>query len=433
MDDKGEDRDVEFVKEWDEYHGEAHEGRGMRKPKAPTKKEMEEHLPTHLPYREWCPQCVAGQAIGIQHKSKGKDEEAIGITVSMDYCFLSNTEDDEEKEPVLVMYDDRTKAVWCVMTDSKGPLSWVVKWCVSKLEEAGYNGQEITIKTHREPALLSLKGPAIATRNGVTTPVESPVRQSKANGAMERTIRAWQGYMRTIKNYCEDKCEIKLNIEHVLFHWLVMWTADSMNMFKVHSTGRTSYEAMTGHRMRRKVLAFGEKIMFKMAPEKKKDKSESDWNQGIFVGMIHRTTEYVLMDKDGIYKTVNVKRFAEGSEYDAKCLEWARTPIDEFVNKGAKSRVRTTAGIPAVPRIEVTDREAAPRTTRFVKADFEKHEFTEGCPECIRLRTGLGTRKVHSEECRGNNARSSTARPWTTRPSRSREGKDSRVERTRWN
>ena len=66
--------------------------------------------------------------------------------------------------------------------------------------------------------------------------------------------------------------------------------------------------------------------MFKMALEKKKDKSESDWNQGIVVGIISRTTEYVLMDKDGIYKTINVKRFPEGRDYNPKCLEWANTP-----------------------------------------------------------------------------------------------------------
>ena len=373
----------------------------MRQPKAPTQKEIDEHLPTHLPYREWCPQCVAGQATGIQHRSKDKNEEEIGITICMDYCFMTPVEDAEgDQEPVLVMYDSRTKATWCMMADHKGALPWIVKWCVAKLEEAGYNGKDITIKTDGEPALMDLKRAIMASRVGITTPIESPVRQSKSNGAMERAIRTWQGYLRTIKKYFEDKCKIKLDIKHELFQWMVMWSSESLNFFKVHASGKTTHEMITGHKMKRKVPGFGEKVMFRMAPEKKRYKSETEWDQGLFVGVIARSTEYVLMNEEGIFKTENIKRFAAGNEYDETCLEWAKTPIDDFVNKGALTRARTMTRLPEEVRADPEAIPYAPRRVRFVRKDFEKHEFTEGCPECIRLQTGLGSRKVHSEPCR---------------------------------
>ena len=380
---------------------EARANRGLRQPKAPTQKEIDEHLPTHLPYREWCPQCVAGQATGIQHRSKEKNEEDAGITVCMDYCFMTPVgEADGEQEPVLVMYDCRTKATWCMMTDHKGALPWVTKWCVAKLEEAGYNGKDITIKTDGEPALMDLKRSVMASRVGITTPIESPVRQSKSNGAMERAIRTWQGYLRTIKKYFEDKCKVKLDIKHELFQWMVMWAAESLNFFKIHASGKTTHELITGHKMKRKVPGFGEKVMFRMAPEKKKYKSETEWDQGLFVGVIGRSTEYVLMNEEGIFKTENIKRFAVGNEYDQTCLEWAKTSIDEFVNKGAMTRARTMTRLPEEVRADTEASQYVPRRVRFVRKDFVKHDFTEGCPECIRLQTGLGTRKVHSEPCR---------------------------------
>ena len=35
----------------------------MRRPYTPTQREIDEHMPLHLPYRAWCPHCVAGRGI----------------------------------------------------------------------------------------------------------------------------------------------------------------------------------------------------------------------------------------------------------------------------------------------------------------------------------------------------------------------------------
>ena len=57
---------------------------------APTQKELQEHLPLHVPYRAWCPICVAGEGIHNQaRKSTESKEETLGVTKSMDYCFLT--------------------------------------------------------------------------------------------------------------------------------------------------------------------------------------------------------------------------------------------------------------------------------------------------------------------------------------------------------
>ena len=55
---------------------------------APTLKEREEHNLTHLPYRSWCPACVAGRGRGPLHrKRKEEAEEERPLTVCLDFWY----------------------------------------------------------------------------------------------------------------------------------------------------------------------------------------------------------------------------------------------------------------------------------------------------------------------------------------------------------
>ena len=50
---------------------EKEEGRKLRSigdPRLPSPREVEEHNLTHLPYRNWCPQCVRGRGQDLDHR-----------------------------------------------------------------------------------------------------------------------------------------------------------------------------------------------------------------------------------------------------------------------------------------------------------------------------------------------------------------------------
>ena len=55
---------------------EAQNGKGVRKPEEPTKKEWEEHMLTHIPFRSWCPYCVMARGRQDAHRSKQEKEES---------------------------------------------------------------------------------------------------------------------------------------------------------------------------------------------------------------------------------------------------------------------------------------------------------------------------------------------------------------------
>ena len=92
-----------------------------------------------MPYKAWCPVCVAGEGIHNQSRQTPTDErERIGITVSMDFCFLT-TDGEADKDPkILILHDDRLETLWALGVKSKAVTPEVVTWIMSKLEEAGY-------------------------------------------------------------------------------------------------------------------------------------------------------------------------------------------------------------------------------------------------------------------------------------------------------
>ena len=97
-------------------HEEVRNPRVARRPVLPTKAEIDEHFPLQLNYRSWCAHCVAGKARLAQHIVLEGDRERIGITIHMDYAFMTPEEVEETMQPTLVIYDDDkkpTKVLFC--------------------------------------------------------------------------------------------------------------------------------------------------------------------------------------------------------------------------------------------------------------------------------------------------------------------------------
>ena len=165
--------------------------RVTKAPAAPTQKEKDEHYPLHIKFKSWCPYCVAGQGISDQHRSLPDGHgNCVGITVSMDYCFMTDDEKVEGTPPVLVMFDSNSKGLWALQADSKAVTKHLVKFVADRLDDAGYAGVKVTLTSDQEESMLALKKAVAVTRRAETCPIESPVRESKANGLMERLIRS---------------------------------------------------------------------------------------------------------------------------------------------------------------------------------------------------------------------------------------------------
>ena len=56
--------------------------------------------------------------------------------------------------------------------------------------------------------------------------LESPARDSKANGAAERAARAWAGQLSTIRYHVERRIKVSIQKVSAIMSWLVPWAAD---------------------------------------------------------------------------------------------------------------------------------------------------------------------------------------------------------------
>ena len=72
-----------------EVSEEATRVRKLVDPKRPSRKEVDEHYLTHLPFRNWCPHCTRGKAKELNCK---KSDEGAGELpeIHADYCFLGD-------------------------------------------------------------------------------------------------------------------------------------------------------------------------------------------------------------------------------------------------------------------------------------------------------------------------------------------------------
>ena len=171
-----------------------------RRPARPTKALLLEDGIHHADYRDWCDHCRAGKGVSHQHRASGNDNS--DAEFSIDYAFMTkegqfelernlNGQDKIGAAPVLMGCDHRSKAIWAMAVDLKGPTQSAVNRLINKLDQAGYRGIKIVLKSGQEESIIALQKAVAIKGQSPTVNIESPVRDSHANGNAERAVRTW--------------------------------------------------------------------------------------------------------------------------------------------------------------------------------------------------------------------------------------------------
>ena len=102
----------------------------------------------------------------------------------------------------------------------------------------------------------------------------------------------------------------------------------------------------------------------------------------MFVGIEIRSPAYFFMNETGLYKCRTMMRVPRNKAFRAECLEEAKTTIDGYIDKGARTTVEGRQGELAKDGVP-GGRTFAPRRARLAPSDFQKHGFTDNCRGCI--------------------------------------------------
>ena len=218
---EGEEEDEEFG---------VRTAKGRRLPRrGPTPREREEHALTHVPYRSWCPACVAGRGRGPAHTTAADEGDEKPPTVCCDFWYpaagaedAGNEEGDEEEEggsereeeetgelggktldelPALVLWEASTKGLAASLLPSKAvgaANGYGTNYAVTVVDhDWGLAGETITLRGDGEKALVALRARPARGREGRTNPETTPRGDHQSNGAAEQAVRTARAHSRT--------------------------------------------------------------------------------------------------------------------------------------------------------------------------------------------------------------------------------------------
>ena len=306
-------------------------------PHRPTQADIAEHECTHWPFRSWCRHCVRGRAVSSPHKRRTTEEVEFSQnrvpTISVDHCFMSAASEASSEHPFLVLYDNNTGSIYAFATGTKAMKPWVIGYVHSIICELGYGGVRIAFKSDRAAELIQLRQEVARLRTAPTVPILSATKESKSNGDMERAVRTWQGQYRTLKMQVEEMTGSDLPSGHVALQWCAWWAAGILSRFRVRPSGRTPYETTTGHKSKVPIACFGEHILW----QSKRvlgdiGKAESEWYDGIYLGMSGSSSYTLVGTSNGIERTTSFRRHPKGQQWSRELLDQVNTTLEEYID-----------------------------------------------------------------------------------------------------
>ena len=243
---------------------EARKPKMRRSPEEPTRQEREEHELTHLPFRSWCPCCIAGKARQWAHKRRANEKEEGDETPEMhlDYWFMRE-EGKEGSITIINHVEKMTKMHGAHVVKSKGTENDTAEKIIKDIEKLGVNGK-IILRADQENAIQAVTQMIQRKRKGETLLEASKKYDSQSNGMAERGVQTIECQVRTMLIALEGRLEGKVSVFHPVVTWLVEHAADTINKFAVAPDGRTAYERVKGKRYKGEMIEFGRKVMYKI-------------------------------------------------------------------------------------------------------------------------------------------------------------------------
>ena len=122
-------------------------------PREPSWEEVEQHRKTHLPFRDWCRDCVCGRGKEEACRKNGRVPEVAEI--HMDFMFMGEEKGDRTLA-MLVVRERVTKAVMGCVAPRKSSGEWLGKRVLAFMTEFGCEVERVTMKSDNEPALVAV-------------------------------------------------------------------------------------------------------------------------------------------------------------------------------------------------------------------------------------------------------------------------------------
>ena len=384
---------------------EAKVARPAKDPKAPTKAEKDAHEATHLPFRSWCAECVAGRRDNPPHYKRPEEEHQVP-EVMMDYAFVRR-KDETEMTTILILKDRESRAVRVWTMRFKGVCTDEAAMRAAEgIRALGHSGK-IIIKVDNMPALKALRVEVIKKLEHGAIPSAPPVKESESNGAVENGVKLFKGVLRVHLMALERKIEGYIPSSHPIMAWLVEHVADVLTKYLQGSDGKTGYQRLFGKQVHEEGLEFGEKVMYRLKRTNEMNVVlDARWEPGVWLGRTWGTISNRIAKSDkevvevrAVHRVPQVERWSRDDLNNLKATPWQWTATEESGAAAVIAPRSEEEKAQDEPKVENPDYN--PKRVYLRKEDMEKWGYTAGCRRCQLVRETRSAGGVpHTSACR---------------------------------
>ena len=348
-------------------------------PKQPTARERALHETTHLPYRAWCPHCVATRSYGDHHETttdpqKAAEREHPVIQADFFHCEERGPGEDNNSKYVLLMVDTWTRYVHAepLKVRNKKSVGEALARFIGSLGHVG----TVEIAVDNENVLVAGMEFCRNTRlmMGMQTITTTNKHYDKGRTSVaERMVQSIRNLQKTLVLQLEEAAQFRLPGGHALRYWAVMHSAWLYCRFHVHTALKvTPFQAVTGRPYRGRLANFGQ-IVLGLDP--KAGKYKPLWKRGVYLGKDGAGHDVLGIGENEVVRTKALRRTANlWSAEDALLLKIGPWDTTGYTYSHAKT--------PALPPIlpQLVDKDAAD-VAAYKGGSSEEEELQPEQPE----------------------------------------------------
>ena len=377
---RGAQADVEDEEAQEE---EAKVPKPARDPGAPTQAMIEAHAALHLPFRSWCPHCVAGRRDGAPHKRIDAEADQ-RPEVHLDYGFIRR-QGEEAQRTILVIKERRTRAIVALMVSHKGIEDQsTIDRTLKAIKRLGL-GNDMVVKVDNESPLKKLREMILEKLPPGAVPQEPAARESQSNGVIESGVKVVKGLLRVHLHALEAKLDGHIPSDHPIMSWMTEFVGDAITKGLVSADGKTGYERLYGKESRDEGLEFGELLLWR-EPHVQGVLLDERWKPGVWLGRRWGSPIHLVYSEGKVHEIRSIQRKVRTERWDRAAVEavsvypWSRPDHQE-------EKVNISYEKAVVEQPVVQDRVVS--RVHITTEDLDKYGYQANCSRCRLMQQGM--------------------------------------------
>ena len=207
--------------------GVAKTARVLRTPEPPTDAARMAHNATHVPFREWCPICVASRGRSSPRRRVVVNKTADTLPkFQTDYMFIRTVEE-SKTQPCITFVETRSGVVISLMCARKGGYEDLTKEILRHFEAFGFHNPVI-IQCDTEMSIIDV--------------CRKVARERNANGFVEAVHGHIQGLARCYQTQIETNTGVQLSAISPAIPFAIRYAGFVLSRFTVRPDGRTPFQ-----------------------------------------------------------------------------------------------------------------------------------------------------------------------------------------------